>query len=292
MEKLKMEVWPSSITTISGGTRIAVKLSRPWQKDIVMDPKTCPFCTRKQKVLNEYKDGKNGEEWQLIQNLYTPFPYHKMVIPKLCGEENNWSKEEIRRLGGLARIKKAFQIANIELYSQDAFNRFIQLQVHISPYAGQTISHLHYHLLEQLPPPKPWITLMKLGVYAAENPYSQILESANFTVNVGGERAGQCYIIPQEKPVDFDTTTIEEMANLIASLIHIYEKSFISEQGLPPDYMLILRFAERKLWYGTYVPILNHWGGTEYLGLLENTSIVLPWPHEETARYIKEKEIV
>ncbi|MBI2591652.1 MAG: hypothetical protein HYW34_03180 [Candidatus Brennerbacteria bacterium] len=286
MEKLKMETWPSGITTISGGNRTTIKLSRPWQKDIEMNPKTCPFCTRKQKVLDEYKNDK-GEKWQLIQNLYTPFPYHKMVIPRLCGEENKWPKEEIRRLGGIARIKKALQIASIELNSQDALNRFIQLQIHVGPYAGQTIGHLHYHFLEQVPQPKPLATLMNLGIYAVENPASEIFESDNWTINVGGERAGQCYIIPKEKPVDFDTTAIEEMANLIASLIHIYEKSFTSEQGLAPDYMIVIRFMERKICYGTYVPILNQWGGTEYMGLTEGTSIVLPWPHEETAKYIK-----
>jgi len=51
----KLEQWPSEsgyLTTFSGGTRTQVKLDRPWQKEIELNP-NCPLCTQleKQKVV-------------------------------------------------------------------------------------------------------------------------------------------------------------------------------------------------------------------------------------------------
>jgi diadenosine tetraphosphate (Ap4A) HIT family hydrolase len=69
---------PSGMRAVAGGTRTEIKLNRPWQTRIEPNPETCPFCTGKGKIIETTDDG----EWHVLQNLFTPYPHHHMVIPK------------------------------------------------------------------------------------------------------------------------------------------------------------------------------------------------------------------
>lgn len=35
-------------------------------------------------------------------------------------------------------------------------------------------------------------------------------------------------------------------------------------------------------WFAKYIPILNQWGGSEYMALDHGTPFCLPWTHEAT----------
>ena len=104
------------------------------------------------------------------------------------------------------------------------------------------------------------------------------------TAAVAGFRAGQCFLLPSHA----SSVRIEPYAAALSRLIRLYSKAFISDQGLPPDFSIVTRLVGEDILYGMYIPILNQWGFTEYLALIEKTPIVLPWPHEETVRHLRE----
>lgn len=101
-------------------------------------------------------------------------------------------------------------------------------------------------------------------------------------VVAGGHRAGQCFFVPRSH-----IENAEDLAGTMSEIIGLYNKRFESKQGMAPDYMFALTFRNRDFAYGVYVPVLNNWGFTEYLGLIEGRSLVLPWPHEETVRHLR-----
>src|SRR3989344_770445 len=100
-EKLEMRR-AGLLTTAAGGTRTAIKLDRPWQNDIVVNPETCPFCTKQQNEIPEF----SNTEWGVLNNAFTPFDYHLLIIPRTC-----WPKEKLRMLGGREKIQAALEIA-------------------------------------------------------------------------------------------------------------------------------------------------------------------------------------
>lgn len=73
--------WPGGIKNIAGGTRSLIKLDRPWQKEIGGGRGTCPFCSQLKKSLKKVS-GWNG--WHIIENKFTPYAYHRMVLPRTC----------------------------------------------------------------------------------------------------------------------------------------------------------------------------------------------------------------
>jgi hypothetical protein len=60
----------------------------------------------------------------------------------------------------------------------------------------------------------------------------------------------------------------------ITAIISLYNNKFRSKQGMPPAFILGLKYEQQRRVYGSYTPILNNWGFTEYLGLLERTPLL------------------
>lgn len=269
------EKWPGGIQTVSGGTRNEVKLSRPWQVDILINPDTCPFC-------------KNGEErtifakggWWLFNNLFTPFRFHQLIMPNRC-----LRKEEVRILGGYQSIVTVFEIAqNVIQKDKEDFS----IGTHVGPLAGQNLSHLHYHLLKPFDSQNSLVITDEFEDLRKNYSYL-IFEQDNWVVIAGGFRAGQCFILPASNPVPFNQRTIKCLARVLTRIIALYNTKFLSTQGLPPDYRITVRIRNGEIFAGWYVPVLNHWGFTEDSALLERQPIVLPWPHEVTVKFLKGK---
>jgi len=272
-QKIELLIQPGGLTTAAGGTRTTIKLNRPWQTDIVVDPKTCPFCAgrQKQKIVREVG------EWLELENLHTPLPYHHLIIPNEC-----WPKEMVRNLGGREKLREALKLID-EIVTRE--NREQMLYTIYSGYlAGQNVAHLHHHIFDNT---FPGFTakdvsddIRKLG----ERPELFITSRNSTKVIAGGLRAGQCFLV-----LDFPewTKTAAGTTDLILEVIELYAEKFRSEQGLPPDFQLALRFRKGQLVFGMFIPILNNWGATEFLGLMGEQPLILPWSHETTARYLR-----
>lgn len=266
-----LQVWPGRITTAAGGTRTAIKLSRPWQKEMVIDPTTCPFCTKPQTVLEECGN------WLVLQNTSTPFPFHQLVIPREC-----WPVAMMRNLGGEKNLSDALQIV-WRIVEQQGRDQMLH-SVFSGYLAGQNVPHLHHHVLENTFPDFQSLDATR-EVYQAASDLNLILfQEDGFRVAVGGLRAGQCFIVPLKSESMADQAI--RISRILTRLISLYADKFRSDQGLPPDYQVALRFWGGKLAYGFYLPILNHWGATEYLGLMGEQPVILPWPHEETVKHL------
>lgn len=270
-ERVKLERWPGGHYTISGGTRTAVKLDRPWQVDMEVDPTTCPFCTKKQDVLEDHGD------WLVLGNTNTPYKGpggHRLVIPRAC-----LPKDQLRILGGIKGIKNGLGIAEAVIKK---VNRPQMLHsIHCGWQGGQNIAHLHHHVLDNefsgFESHDAWSEVRRL----ADSTENRIFTQNGITVVAGGHRAGQCYLIPTH---DFSYDT--GVGVVLFTLIQLFAEKFVSKQGLPPDYMYSARFRNGKFIYGKYIPILSNWGSTEYQALEGEQPFTLPWPHEETVRHL------
>jgi hypothetical protein len=269
MHKIEPEVLPGGIAVISGGTRTRINLNRPWQSELLADPSTCPFENTNEEEARFDIDGG----WRVLSNRCTPFSWHKLIIPMHC-----WPPEKLRTLGGSESIVAALDIAqSLTLASEEE----TWLGVHIGRSAGQNVGHLHYHLIHPLDRVRD--ASSENEIFNLRDESRILLRNAGCEVVVGGCRAGQCFFFPAG--VDCENRAIAFAAQQVITL---YGQKFKSEQGMPPDYMLSFVYRRKRLVYGSYVPVLNNWGFTEYLGLIENRPLVLPWPHEETLRHLRE----
>jgi hypothetical protein len=52
----KVENLPGLVGALSGGTRTKIKLDRPWQTEIAIDPASCPFETLPQTEVARFED--------------------------------------------------------------------------------------------------------------------------------------------------------------------------------------------------------------------------------------------
>ncbi len=270
-----MTEWPGGMNIFSGGTRNEINLSRPWQREMIIDPNTCPLENIPQTVIAEYKDGL--EKWRVIKTTNTPYPFHLLIIPERC-----WGKEKLQTLGGFLEVRTALAILEdiLREYRKDGT---IILGVHVGYAAGQNTGHLHWHIIE-LPQKNPDDVTEKKIRKCAKNPSLLILDDRAISVVAGGQRGGQCFFVPKGTE-----NTLHGLALNLVEIIHMYNDKFMSTEGLPPEYMVGLKFRKRGFMYGFYIPILNHLGFPEYFSLLgeEPRSITLPWPHEKTVAHLK-----
>lgn len=75
-----------TLQILYGGTRKKLNLSRPWQRSIgetaEASKTTCPFETKPQVELDRVE--LEGETWLVLDNIMTPYEFHRLVIPEKC----------------------------------------------------------------------------------------------------------------------------------------------------------------------------------------------------------------
>ncbi len=290
--------WPGGRRSVAGGTRTAIKLDRPWQKDIEVDPKKCPFCTKPQNEVRAIDLGEEGS-WRVIENIFTPYPFHRLVIPSQC-----WSKEDVRNLGGEAKMRGALNLAMEEVAANQ--DRTIFVNVHVGALAGQNVAHLHYHVVQYKFDDNSESPVMhKLhelydGRYGYTGPLNHLVGGSNSVLQLaaGGMRVGQFFIFPTGSnalDVTGDVSRVivgQTIAGYLSSLITAMNEKFRSVQGLAPDFKISLMFQGGKFRHGLYVPILNHLGSAEEMAMYEDSCpITMPWTHEATVEYLKEGKL-
>lgn len=283
--------WPGGRRSVAGGTRNAIKLDRPWQKEIVVNKETCPFCTKPQKDVRSVDLGEQGS-WRVIENAFTPYPFHRMVIPSEC-----WSADNQRNLGGEHKIRGALILATEEVAANA--DKTLFLNVHVGSLAGQNVAHIHYHVVSYKfddnseSPVMPWLCNNYNQKYG---PYEHLVTYYNgfLAIAAGGMRAGQSFIFPCDPfPISLADETDRNIfcsnaARYLSHLIELMNEKFRSNQGLAPDFKISLMFQEGKFRHGLYVPILNNLGSAEEMAMYEDSCpITMPWTHEETVEYLK-----
>lgn len=266
--EVKLQRWPGGLYTVTGGTRTAVKLDRPWQVDIEINPETCPFCTKPQEILEDHGS------WIVLPNTFTPYPTHRLIIPRVC-----LPKGGLRTLGGSQGITTALGIAETTI-SKIGRPQMLH-SVHCGYQAGQNLPHLHHHVLDNDFPGFKSHDASDEVLRLTDVVETRILTKGGITVVAGGHRAGQCYVVPTG---DFIFQT--DVGEVLFRLIQMFAEKFKSKQGLPPDFMFSSRFRNGEFVYGKFIPILNNWGTTEYHALEGEQPFTLPWPHEKTVRHL------
>ncbi|MDO8510313.1 MAG: hypothetical protein Q7S15_01675 [bacterium] len=272
MSEVIFEALPGGRNFITGGgTRNALKLSRPWQVPLPQpQPETCPFCTTK--LHEEIPHPCRPEGWKLFPNIFTPHRQHHLIVPNICQPA-----EFMQTLGGIGNILKVFQFAT-ELIKDSTGE--LALFCHIGYHAGQNLAHLHWHLTE----------------VRAERPLDPFLRRSNPLVRritdleivAAGSRAGECIIYPHARTLPVKEMTLP-LADAINYIVSLGNQKFMSAEGNPPNFCVSIRIsADKTLRYADYCPILNMWGAPEYaFALLEGGPITLPWTHELTAEYLR-----
>ena len=87
------------------------------------------------------------------------------------------------------------------------------------------------------------------------------------------------------------THSNKDLAVLVTEVIEQTSRKFSDPlTGLAPDFMLSIMINSSGVERGTYIPILNHWGfdSFDYLTYQDNGSLVLPWTHVDTFRYLND----
>ncbi len=298
---VQIETWPGEVKTISGGTRCAINLNRPWQPEIIVpDNPNCALCSKllPEQILAVDSSPKAGD-WLRVQNWYTPYDperegLHQMAIPEICIPTS-----KLCELGGIHKIGLALQMAlramEWETISMSTITIWT-VGVHIGQLAGQNISHLHWHIvMADSNPQYPYYMdeRCKWASHCTEN--RTVIKHPHWTVFAGGNRAGQCILVPDECQLSNNLRMLQ-LADAIDALVRLGNDKFRSKQGFTPNFSLALSFAAIKyctnknsivIIHGLYTPILNNWGGTEALAPFTRQPYTLAWPHDLTAAYLR-----
>ncbi len=258
---------PTMITT--GGTRTAIRLSRPWQPPLPIAPETCPFCTKPQQEI-DLPQIPTG--WQLLNNLFTPHLRHRLVIPAKC-----WDADTLQTLGGATAIREALEVARLATRNDDVE---MAAFIHVGQSAGQNLGHAHWHLME--------VRVQQTPVFTY-SPDALVHESERLAIVAMGARAGECIIITRGEQLPFNEGSIEELAATLEWIITRGNEKFRSTQGRSPEFIVSVRIsAGGHFRYADYCPILLPWGATEYVfAPLEGGPITLAWPHQRTADHLR-----
>lgn len=266
------------LITLSGGTRTTVKIDRPWQPKL-MFPKSsaeCLFCSCKQE--DEYVPGKG---FKTFKNSYTPFPYHRLLIPLVC-----WEEQKLRSLGGLETLSLALKYALAEVARTRENLWPTWIYTHIGYGAGQNLTHQHWHLCGAPTEPQPLV----VSDYCCNSNEITLLHGQYITTILHGVRAGQVLIVPHDDGEGGIITTENFATNPCVQedvfwTVHWVIEKF-NEKFNYPDYCLFLALNSETDWHFRYTPILNNWGGSEFAALDYGTPFVLPWPHSKTVEYL------
>ncbi len=284
MEKPKIFIhqWPGGISTLAGGARTVIKLHRPWQKQLNSDHTTCPFEPSRLKdegrqIIECSSDGR----WVSFDNRFTPNMDHSLVIPVTC---QDWSDARVRLLGGKEEILAALNLIYKVLETKPK-HEVTEIIINVGWLGGQNVGHLHWHVFG-LPVGAVSASSDQVAMSLGQlnNLDLTLFEQNGLQVVVGGHRAGQCFILPKEKNI-----SVQSIATVIADLVALYADKFQGSVGerLAPDFTIGLVHNKGNFVYGTYVPILNNWGGFEYLAFIGQQPVSLPWPHDQTAAYLR-----
>ncbi|MBI4087748.1 MAG: hypothetical protein HY434_02880 [Candidatus Liptonbacteria bacterium] len=254
-----------------------MKTDRPWQVPLAYPNRgKCGLC-------NKDDESKHipGPGWKSFQNAFTPYPYHRILVPDTC-----WENEKLRSLGGADTIRTALGYALAEVKRTRIEPFPIWIFTHVGYGSGQNFPHHHWHILEPATEPESFLTADDFNQMEA----TTISESEHFSAALWGIKAGQTFIVPKydtsksmgASSLFGDAELLRELAEEMGAIVDLFNQKFNS-----PDYCLHLDLSHEYDWFAVYTPILNNWGGTEFIAPYRGTPYTLPWPHKITAAYLR-----
>lgn len=274
MSDVIFEKLPGELNSITaGGTRKDIKLSRPWQPPLPLNPEKCPFCTKPQEEINVLGIPSG---WKVLPNPFTPHRRHRLVVPQTCWDENT-----LQELGGPIHILEALETARMAIQN-DAVE--MAIFIHVGQCAGQNLGHAHWHVMEvqtQKPLRFPALGWFHGGLAVKAFDYLDIFAT--------GAHAGECLIFTPHTLI-LSNEGLAKLTEAIDWIVRRGNEKFRSTQGRPPEFTVSVRVsADGHLRYADCCPILNMWGASEHVfAPLEGGPITLTWPHEVTAAYLRE----
>src|SRR3989338_5700391 len=208
-------------TVTAGGTRNAIKLSRPWQPPLPLAQEKCPFCTKPQEeiLLPGMPEG-----WRLLPNIFTPHRHHRLAIPKEC-----WDSEKLQTLGGLARIREALEIFRLAIKEDRGLE--MATFAHVGWSAGQNLGHMHWHIME---------TRIRKPFSAKQFAPELLVQHGDaLDIIAAGARSGECLLVPHME-MNFDKA-VEALAISLDWIVQRGNEKFRSTEGRPPEVMVAAR---------------------------------------------------
>jgi hypothetical protein len=271
----------NGLSTLSGGTRTEVKPARPWQAKLQYpESGKCPLC-------NKNGDGQfvPGPGWKSLQNAFTPHLSHRILIPDIC-----WTEGRLRSLGGAETLTLAWKYALSEAKRTRGEKLFpLWIFSHVGCGSGQNYPHHHWHILEPiLQPNHLFKDSWAYGQFLEQTRKTTIAESDNFVSALWGIKAGQVFTVAKcgqaVKALGLFSSgeLLRELAEQAHGIVQLFNEKFRW-----PDFCLMLDLSYDNDWCVIYTPILNNWGGPEFIAPYRGTPHTLPWPHEKTLKFLK-----
>jgi len=282
---------PGGIITVAGSKKkIPAQFSRPWQARIpAVNPTKCPFHKaeeRAQALL--VADDRDGEAWYVLDSAFAPEkPYHRLIIPDSC-----WEEETMRHLGGREKIHHGFILAAQRFQMEEERDKLWCFSIQVGPLAAQNVPHCHYHLyrphfynpdlsLMEDPPPTVNDLSETLRLALAHNHWNVI------QVIPGGHYTGQLYFLPTDGGLPFNLHGAVVLAGVMHDVVRTYCTKFRSVEGLAPDYRFEFEIYRGNVVSGFFIPKLNNTGTLEDAAMVDRRrGWNLLWSHEETAAYL------
>jgi hypothetical protein len=254
--KMEIRQWPGGVPTMVNMKR-CVSRRRPWQ-DKNDSPTLCAFCNGPVVWEAEY------DRVRVTKNFDPVYAKSMIVVSKVHGEE--------------VSVTDAFSA--VHCFMEKAGDYWLGVKRGV--YAGQTVeAHDHYHLVHLVSRElrRAYLTLGKLR---SVPPCLEIVATDAYKIFAGGHRTGQCIITPTGKMLD-----VAAMEETFLKLKELFDLKFRTRCGMFPEYQFAMSLSDRKIRYATFIPVLSQPGFEHSMALLEGREIMLAWPHEKTAEFLR-----
>lgn len=282
-------VYPGGPAMMYGGTRKfnpAFHLNRWWQYNTRIEEGRkhfpCQLHSTPQKVVVPRLDV--GEGFTLIRNSNTPYFGHTMYIPA----HGCWPEDKIRTMGGLGNIHGILEHAMFMM--KEEHQQYSRLICYVGAMMGMNQMDFHLHHLAEPDNSNPDFPLEARFDLEQELALKNFWRSkSNLAFEVGSVRivcdsifrAGQTFLVSNGRVTSY------ALAKAVNLILKVFAAAFTSDQGLAPDFMLILEFRNGEFDWGYYSPYLHHIGYEQGTGF-RNGVYTHPWGPEQTLKRLLE----
>ncbi len=285
-----IQKWPGGFSSLAGAKKRmpeAGKFNRRWQQPMQKHVLgKCIFGNLPSaEVLKHFPTEETGTTpWEVAVSPHAPEPYHKLLLPKGC-----WEEEQTRTMGGEAEIRTAVELATLLIREDQEPD--VQFSTQRGVLAAGNIRHDHFHIWRK----RAMTSAQKLNTWKFEvleatgetSPSPSFVwdDENGFVTIAGGLRTGQLWIFPHgNEGVDLEDPCFPAF---IHKLVQANARAFHSVQGLIVDYMLEFFIRGYKVECGMFIPIHNHLGTLEWVGMYDEDPNArewnILWSHQATA---------
>lgn len=258
-------------------------IERPWQPPQPARGTTCPFCPPDQggKIDRLENNGEviewhpNKECYEMIslnQLNFSPMLYHELLVPR---DDSPW-------LHGAEPNKVAKILATIFKIQRERVLEFpgvtnAQFEAHFGLCAGQNVKHGHAHIIgsdwPQAQTSCPWCEWQSADYI--------LFETERVVAFLDGVRAGQTVVLLKNH--ESGEGHEQEIALVFCEVRDLFSQKFNT-----PEYMIGSSVSKNNghFWM-EYIPILNHFGYSEFLAMRGLGAYCQPCSGQEMLNFLK-----